>query len=130
MFAVVRTGGKQYKVAVGDVLDIESLRADPGSTVQLGEVLMVADGAQVQVGTPVLGDATVRATVVSHVRGPKIEIFKFKAKKRYRKHQGHRQDLTRVKVDEILAEGITPQAASVQDTAVPQERTATEEGEA
>ena len=104
MFAVVRTGGKQYKVSVGDQLQVESLvGSEPGQLIELGEVLMVADGDNVRIGSPVLSGAAVRATVVAHERSPKIIIFKFKAKKRYRKRAGHRQNLTRVQVDEIVA---------------------------
>lgn len=104
MFAVVRTGGKQYKVAVGDQLRVESLvGAEPGQAIELGEVLMVADGDDVRIGAPLLEGAAVRATVVGHERGPKIKIFKFKAKKGYRKRAGHRQDLTRVQIEEIVA---------------------------
>ena len=104
MFAVISTGGKQYKVAAGDELNVESLvGAEPGQAIEFGQVLMVADGESVQVGTPVLANAAVRATVLSHGRAKKIEIFKFKAKKRYRKRAGHRQHYTRVKIDEIVA---------------------------
>jgi len=103
LFAVIRTGGKQYKVAPGDELNIESLAdSEPGRKFALGEVLMVADGENVRVGAPVLDGVTVQATVVSNGRGKKIEVFKYKAKKRYRKGQGHRQNYTRVQIDEIL----------------------------
>ena len=103
MFAVVRTGGKQYKVAVGDQFQVERLvGSEPGQAIELGEVLMVADGEDVRVGTPTVPGAAVRAIVVGPERGPKIRIFKFKAKKRYRKRAGHRQDLTRVRIDEIV----------------------------
>ncbi len=104
MFAVVRTGGKQYKVAAGDQLDIETLvGAQPGQAIELGQVLMVGEDDSVQIGQPFLENAAVRATVVSHGRGDKIKIFKFKAKKRYRKRAGHRQHFTRVRIDEIVA---------------------------
>ncbi|MDP9379122.1 MAG: 50S ribosomal protein L21 [Chloroflexota bacterium] len=128
MYAVVRSNGKQYKVAVGDEIQLEALGFEPGETVELGEVLMIVDGDDVRIGKPTVAGATVRATVVSETRGPKIEIFKFKAKKRYRKHQGHRQTYTRVKVNEIAAEGISARATDVQDIAAPQ--AATEESEA
>ena len=101
MFAVVRTGGKQYRVAVGEELQVERLQGEPGETVDLGEVLMVVDGENVRAGSPAVGGARVRATVLSHGRNRKIEIFKFKAKKRYRKRAGHRQHYTRVKIDDI-----------------------------
>ena len=103
LFAVVRTGGKQYKVAVGDEVLVEKLGSEPGETVEFGEVLVVANGEDVRIGAPVLEGASVRATVVSHDRARKIRIFKFKAKKRYRKRAGHRQNYTRVKIDEIVA---------------------------
>lgn len=101
MYAVVRSNGKQYKVAAGDEIDLEALGFEAGDPVELGEVLMVVDGESVRIGTPLVEGATVRATVVGRMRGPKIHIFKFKAKKRYRKRMGHKQGFTRVKVDEI-----------------------------
>lgn len=101
MFAVVRTGGKQYKVVVGDEIEVEKLPGEPGDSFQLGEVLMVAEGEDVRAGAESLGGASVRATLVEHFRGPKLRIFKYKPKKRYRKRQGHRQDYTRVKIEEI-----------------------------
>lgn len=101
MYAVVRSNGKQYKVAAGDEIDLEALGFEAGDPVELDEVLMVVDGESVRIGTPLVEGATVRATVVGQMRGPKIHIFKFKAKKRYRKRMGHKQGFTRVKVDEI-----------------------------
>lgn len=101
MYAVVRSNGKQYKVAAGDEIDLEALGFEAGDPVELGEVLMVVDGESIRIGTPLVEGATVRATVVGQMRGPKIHIFKFKAKKRYRKRMGHKQGFTRVKVDEI-----------------------------
>ena len=103
VYAVVRSNSKQFKVAVGDVIELDALGFEPGDAVELGEVLMVVDGENVQIGAPIIDGASVRATVVGQIRGPKIEIFKFKAKKRYRKHAGHKQSYTRVKVDEIVA---------------------------
>ena len=101
MYAVVRSNGKQYKVAAGDEIDLEALGFEAGDPVELDEVLMVVDGESVRIGTPLVEGATVRATVVGQMRGSKIHIFKFKAKKRYRKRMGHKQGFTRVKVDEI-----------------------------
>lgn len=103
MYAVVRSNGKQYKVAVGDEIQLETLAFEVGDPVELGEVLMIVDGENVRVGAPTVDGAAVRGTVVSRDRGPKIVIFKYKPKKRYRKRQGHRQSYTRVKVDEIVA---------------------------
>lgn len=103
MYAVVRSGGKQYKVSPGEELLVETLGGQPGDTVDLGEVLMLVDGDQVRIGTPVVDGAAVRATVVAAERSAKVEVFKFKAKKRYRKHATHRQNYTRVRIEDIVA---------------------------
>ena len=101
MYAIVQTGGHQYKVAPGDTIEVEKLDAEPGSQVELGEVLMVNDDNGVQVGTPLVSGARVLATVVSHDKGNKLIIFKYKPKKRYRRKTGHRQSLTRLAIKEI-----------------------------
>lgn len=101
MYAVIKTGGKQYKVAVGEKLKVEQIPADIDSQIVLEEVLMVADGEQVVVGTPLISGAAVKATVVSHGRGDKIRIFKMRRRKHYQKHQGHRQNYTEIRIDEI-----------------------------
>ena len=103
MFAIVRTGGKQYKVAPGDVFEVERLKAAESSKVVLDEVLLVGDGEECTVGTPTIEGAGVECTVVDEIRGPKIKVFKFKAKKRYRRMQGHRQELTVLRVDDVRA---------------------------
>ena len=103
MYAVVETGGKQYKVTVGETIDVERLKADIGETVELDRVLMVADGEQVQVGSPMVDGASVSATVVDHDRARKVIVFKYRAKQRYRRKTGHRQDYTRLRIDEIKA---------------------------
>ena len=97
MYAIIKTGGKQYKVAEGDVLSIEKLEAEVGSEVSF-EVLMLVDGADIKVGKPVVEGASVTAKVVEHGKGPKVTIFKYKPKKDYRKTQGHRQPYTKVEV--------------------------------
>lgn len=101
MYAVVETGGKQYRVAVGDVVRIEKLDAEAGSAVNLDKVLMVADGDAVRVGTPNLAGASVTATIKSHGRADKIRIFKFRRRKHYRKSQGHRQHYTEIEITGI-----------------------------
>ncbi|GAB2879821.1 50S ribosomal protein L21 [Microvirgula curvata] len=101
MFAVVKTGGKQYKVAIGEKLKVEQIPADIDSQIVLDQVLMVADGEQVEVGVPLVAGATVKATVISHGRGDKIRIFKMRRRKHYQKHQGHRQNYTEIRIDEI-----------------------------
>jgi len=101
MYAVIKTGGKQYRVAPGENIKIESLEADVGATIVLDQVLMVADGEAVKVGTPTVTGAKVSATVVSHGRGPKIRIFKMRRRKHYQKTQGHRQNYTEIRVDAI-----------------------------
>ncbi len=100
MYAIVKTGGKQYKVAVGDVVEVEKLAGEPGTEVSLPAVLLV-DGAEVTADAATLGVAAVRGRVLEQVKGPKIRIHKFKNKTGYHKRQGHRQQLTRVEVTAI-----------------------------
>jgi large subunit ribosomal protein L21 len=102
MYAVIKTGGKQYKVAPGEKLKVESLTADVGAEVVLDQVLMVGEGEAVRVGAPMMAGASVKATVVSHGRGDKVTIFKMRRRKHYLKHQGHRQNYTELKIDSIV----------------------------
>lgn len=101
MYAVVKTGGKQYKVAVGEKLKVEQIPADIDSQIVLDQVLMVVDGETVVVGKPTVAGATIKATVVSHGRGDKVRIFKMRRRKHYQKHQGHRQNFTELRIDAI-----------------------------
>ncbi|MCE5257900.1 MAG: 50S ribosomal protein L21 [Chloroflexi bacterium] len=103
MYAVIETGGKQYKVSVGDHVDVELLEANAGDLVELPRVLMIADGDQVQVGKPVLEQAKVTARVLGTMRAPKVIIFKYRAKEHYRRKTGHRQDLTQLRIESIQA---------------------------
>lgn len=96
MFAVIKSGGKQYRVSEGDVLRLESIAAEPGETVELP--VLLAGGDQVRVGNPLLGGVTVKAEVIRHGRGPKLHIYKFKAKANYRRKTGHRQGFTEVRI--------------------------------
>ena len=98
MYAVIKTGGKQYRVASGEKLRIEQLTGDVGSEVVIDQVLMVADGENVNLGTPLLSGATVTAKIVSHGRGDKVRIFKMRRRKHYRKSQGHRQNYTEIEI--------------------------------
>src|SRR5690349_23994228 len=98
MYAVVRTGGKQYKVAPGEKLKVEQIPADVGAQVILDQVLMVGEGENIRVGQPTVEGATVQATVVAHGRGDKIRIFKMRRRKHYQKHQGHRQNFTELQI--------------------------------
>ena len=102
MYAVVKTGGKQYKVAPGEKLKVEQIPADVGAEVILDQVLMVGDGDAIRLGQPNVTGATVKATVVAHGRGEKIRIFKMRRRKHYQKHQGHRQNYTELKIDAIV----------------------------
>lgn len=101
MYAVIATGGKQYRVMVGDTLDVEKLSADDSGAVQLRPVLFVGDDGAVTSGADDLAGITVKATVVDQVKGPKLTVFKYKNKTGYRNRNGHRQPLTRIRVDEI-----------------------------
>jgi large subunit ribosomal protein L21 len=101
MYAVIKTGGKQYRVAQGDKLRVEKLPGNVGDTVTLGEVLLVGAGDGVKVGTPVVGGARVEAKIVAQDRGPKITIFKFRRRKNYRRKTGHRQPFTALEITSI-----------------------------
>ena len=103
MYAVIKTGGKQYKVAAGDKLKVETIPAEVGSEITLDQVLMVADGEQVKMGQPTVSGAQVKAKVVSHGRGEKIKIYKMRRRKHYRKTQGHRQNYTEIQISGISA---------------------------
>jgi len=102
MYAVIKTGGKQYKVAPGEKLKVETIPADVGAEVILDQVLMVGEGDSVRLGQPTVAGATVTATVVSHGRGEKLKIFKMRRRKHYQKHQGHRQNFTELKIEAIV----------------------------
>ena len=102
MYAVIKTGGKQYRVVVGEKLKVEQIPADVGAEVILDQVLMVGEGESVRLGQPILSGASVKATVVSHGRGEKVKIFKMRRRKHYQKHQGHRQGYTELKIDAIV----------------------------
>jgi large subunit ribosomal protein L21 len=108
MFAVIRTGGKQYKVAKDDVIAVEKLAGEPGATIEFAEVLMLGDGATVSAGTPLLAGASVSATLVEQRRADKIIIFKKKRRHNYRRKNGHRQYQTVLRIDEIHAAGGSP----------------------
>jgi large subunit ribosomal protein L21 len=101
MYAVIVSGGKQYRVAVGDVLRVETLAVAAGETVNLDKVLLVANGEDVKVGNPMVSGASVTATVRAHGRGEKIHIFKMRRRKHYRKHTGHRQNYTELEITGI-----------------------------
>ena len=112
MYAVIRTGGKQYKVAPEDVLQIEKIEADAGDAVNFSDVLMVAGEGAPQFGAPLVSGALVSAEVVEQGRGPKIIIFKKKRRQNYRRKRGHRQELTTVRILEILTDGKAPAKAA------------------
>lgn len=101
MYAVVESGGKQYRVTVGQTIDVEKLPAAQGENVTLDRVLLVADGDEVQVGRPTLSGASVSATVVQHGLRRKAVVFHYRPKQRYRVKRGHRQQYTRLRIDEI-----------------------------
>ena len=101
MYAVIKTGGKQYRVAPGEKIKIDQIPADIGASIVLDQVLMVSDGDAVKLGTPLVSGAKVSATVIAHGRGAKVKIFKMRRRKHYQKTQGHRQNYTEIRVDAI-----------------------------
>lgn len=103
MFAVIKTGGKQYKVQAGDLVKIEKLDVEEGKTIKISDVLLLIDGDKTTIGTPNVKGATVSAKVNSHGRGPKIKIIKFHRRKHHRKQMGHRQAYTELSITKITA---------------------------
>lgn len=105
MYAVIRTGGKQYRVQANDVIEVERLSAEAGASFEIAEVLALGGGDSAQIGAPLVEGARVAATVVEHKRGDKVIVFKKRRRKNYRRRNGHRQDLTVLRIDAINAAG-------------------------
>ena len=103
MYAVIKTGGKQYRVTVGEKIKVEQIPAEVGAEISLDQVLMAGEGDSVKIGTPVLEGARVKATVVAHGRHPKVRIFKMRRRKHYQKHGGHRQAYTELQISSVNA---------------------------
>ncbi len=101
MYAIIETGGKQYKVQEGDSINVELLKAEIGDVVELDKVLLVSDGENIKVGAPYVQEAKIQAKVQNHGKGRKIIVYKYKAKKNYRKKQGHRQPFTNIVIEKI-----------------------------
>ena len=112
MFAVIRTGGKQYRVAPNDIIKIERVAGEPGDIIELGEVLLLG-GDSPKTGSPTIAGALVAAEVMEQTRGDKIIVFKKKRRKNYRRKKGHRQDLTLLRITEILTDGQKPSQTKV-----------------
>ncbi len=112
MYAVVKTGGKQYRVAKDDIIKIERLTGEAGEVITLDDVLMVGEGDNITVGAPLVEGASVAGEILEQGRGPKIIVFKKRRRQNYRRKKGHRQDLTVLKVTEILTGGAKPSAAA------------------
>jgi large subunit ribosomal protein L21 len=125
MFAVIRTGGKQYRVAAEDVIKVDKVQGDPGEIIQFGEVLVVG-GDNVALGAPTVAGASVAAEVVEQARGPKVIAFKKRRRKNSRRKRGHRQEYTLIRVTEILTDGAKPSKAA----GVKKEKTAEKKGAA
>jgi len=100
-YAVIKTGGKQYRVVAGEKIKVEQIPADVGAEITLDQVLMVGEGESVKIGTPLVSGATVTAKVISHGRHDKVRIFKMRRRKHYQKHQGHRQNYTELEISGI-----------------------------
>lgn len=117
MYAVVKTGGKQYRVAKNDIIEIERLPGEEGDIVTLGDVLMIGDGAEVKIGAPLIAGASVAGEIVEQARGDKVIIFKKRRRQNYRRKRGHRQLLTVLKVTDILTDGAKPSKAKAEKPA-------------
>jgi large subunit ribosomal protein L21 len=101
MYAVIKTGGKQYRVAAGQKIKVEQIPADVGAEITLDQVLMVGEGDSVKIGAPLVAGAAVKAKVIAHGRHDKVKIFKMRRRKHYQKHQGHRQNYTEIEISGI-----------------------------
>lgn len=118
MFAVIKSGGRQYKVSVGQRLEVNRLAVEVGKQVQFDEVLLISDANNTMVGAPFVAEALVLATAIEHARGEKLIVFKYKSKKRYRHRRGHRQELTVFTIDDIVSAGkslVTGEAPTFQE---------------
>jgi len=115
MYAVVNSGGKQYKVQEGEILRVEKISGDVGNPVTFDRVLMFSDGENVSIGQPLLDDVSVEGHIVEQGKAKKILVFKYKRRKRYRRKKGHRQEFTAVKIDTIIAKRIAAAKASVSE---------------
>ncbi|MBL8484511.1 MAG: 50S ribosomal protein L21 [Rhodocyclaceae bacterium] len=103
MYAVIKTGGKQYRVSAGEKIKVEQIPADVGAEITLDQILAVGEGESVRIGTPLVSGASVKATVLAQGRHEKVKIFKMRRRKHYQKHQGHRQNFTELRIDAIAA---------------------------
>lgn len=129
MFAVIKSGGRQYKVSVGERLEVNRLPVEEGKQIEISDVVLISDADRTLVGSPLVEDAKVLATVAGPARGEKLIVFKYKSKKRYRHRRGHRQELTVLTIDDIIAEGkslITGEAPTLKGQPT-EEASATEE---
>lgn len=113
-YAVIETGGKQYRVEQNSIVQVERLPVDAGSQVELDRVLALSDGSELEVGTPYLEGQAVTAVVMEHFRGPKVVSFKYKKRKGYHRKQGHRQELTKLKIQALTADGASDSAVAAQ----------------
>ena len=104
MYAVIKTGGKQYRVASGDKIKVEQIAADIGQEITIDQVLAVGNGGDLKIGIPLVSGATVKATIVAHGKHDKVRIFKLRRRKHYQKHQGHRQNYTELLISQIASE--------------------------
>ena len=129
MFAVIKNGGRQYKISVGQTLEVNRLPFKDREQIEISEVLLISDADRVMIGAPFVDNAKVIATVAGQARGEKLIVFKYKSKKRYRHRRGHRQELTLLTIDDIVADGksLITGEAPVPRIAPPEETETTEE---
>jgi large subunit ribosomal protein L21 len=115
MFAIIETGGKQYKVEKGSKLEVELIEGKEGEKINFDKVLLINDKEKTQVGAPYITGTTVEGTIIGHKRGEKIVVFKMKAKKRYSRTQGHRQELTKIEITDIKAKASKPKKSEISE---------------
>nr|BBH93830.1 hypothetical protein KTA_20290 [Thermogemmatispora argillosa] len=129
MFAVIKSGGRQFKVEVGETLEVNRLPVQEGTQIRISDVLLLSDADRTLIGRPLVENAAVLATVKQHARGDKIVVFKYKPKKRYRRRRGHRQEISILTIDDILLDGVslvTGQAPAAAEQGTPAEEAASQ----
>ena len=126
-YAIVESGGKQYKAVEGGTIEVDRLALEVGQEIELEDVLLISNDGEVVVGSPTVDGATIAATVVAQFKGPKIIVFKYKSRQRYRVKQGHRQKYTRLMIDQILAKGEKKSEAKKAEKPAEEEKPAAEE---
>jgi large subunit ribosomal protein L21 len=130
MYAVIKSGGRQFKVEVGETIEVNRLPVEEGTQIRISDVVLISDADRALIGRPLVENAAVLATVRRHARGKKVIVFKYKSKKRYRHRRGHRQEITLLTIDDVLLDGVSLVTGKAPEEVVERPRSRAEAGEA